>query len=135
MKAFARHSVLAAVWIAGTFLLTACPSQSAGERCDPMNGSADCASGLICSPNGSNVCCDPVDPSCSSSPSGTAGGSGAAGASQGDAAPDGPKESGEAATTEAATPEAATSDGAAMSSEAGAEAGAATPDAADGAIE
>src|SRR5678816_4363084 len=102
MKALARRCLFAAVWLATAFSPVACQNQSAGERCDKMNGDMDCETGLTC--GDSFVCCVPGSPSCNATSIGTAGSSGAAGASGGDAAAD------SSPTSEAAANDSATSD-------------------------
>jgi hypothetical protein len=142
MKAFARRSVLAAVWLAAPLLMTACQSQAEGERCDFQNGAADCASGLTCGP--SNKCCVPGTSECNAlaAPSTSDGATNTPGS---DAATEGSSTmtgdaathdaaTHEAASNEAASNEAASNEAATMSSETGAEGGIVT-DAADGAAE
>src|SRR5258706_11415470 len=120
MTAFALHSLMAAGWLTGALFFTACQNQSEGERCDHLNGSADCESGLIC--QASDICCVPGRAACNAPPTGT-GGASDSGPSESDAATESSSTS-DAATNDSATGDSATNDSAkseaaTMSSETG----------------
>jgi hypothetical protein len=62
------HRVRGISLLASAILLVACGKQSEGQRCDLRNGSADCESGLVCTPGdelngiegkGAALCCPP----------------------------------------------------------------------------